>query len=317
MAEPKNSLKHRHSWIEVENWIIIDFNPITGSITEYEDYELSAESFLIELKTMHMLPSLRMPIPETSLKPSIENEEMPSDHGAVTENQASGKAGGSEFSGDEKAIHLPKHTPAHMRTERVRAEITRNLNASLEAEVEPTKSDGAGAETESTTPEREESDHPSDSPNDEGSGSPHTDPDFLASSSDGTDIEWILRGGMVGLKVSDSLLSVGSQTGESVRGDIHENNGEEVKKGIEEFDGLAERIENHAGEDDKLSAAEEVIDSKVKDKRMTWVTEELEDNIEKSIEDAARRRDLRNVGLAASATGVILAAIWMIERSAG
>jgi hypothetical protein len=308
MGQLKTFVNLQDSYIEIENWVIIDINLETGSITEYEDYELSAESFLVELKSLYILPSLKMPAPNTCYDAENNNEKNIADKGNEAEKVCGKDSEVDDNSGDENTVSYVDHTAARVRGKMVWAEIMKSLTSSLEAEDESTTQ--TKVENQVTTPEIEESD-PSDSPN-TGSESPHTDPDFMASSSDCTDVEWILSSGMVGLKVSDSLLLVESRMGEGVTGNISGSYGEEMEKEDKICDGSEEENENNTEEKDMSFTPEEVAD--MNDKHGSWDIERPGENSEDGTERDNRRRDLRNVSLAASATGVLLAALWMIER---
>jgi hypothetical protein len=64
MPALSRSINLSKSYLEIENYVIVDMDPVTREILQYEDYELSAESFLIEINRTEMLPSMRMPVPE-------------------------------------------------------------------------------------------------------------------------------------------------------------------------------------------------------------------------------------------------------------
>ncbi len=73
MQERQSLFDLSGSYLEIGGWVIINFNRETGSIHEYEDFELSAESFLMELNTLKMFPSPRMPVPSTKTATEFEN----------------------------------------------------------------------------------------------------------------------------------------------------------------------------------------------------------------------------------------------------
>jgi hypothetical protein len=64
MPALSRSINLSKSYLEIENYVIVDMGPVTREILQYEDYELSAESFLIEINRTEMLPNMRMPVPE-------------------------------------------------------------------------------------------------------------------------------------------------------------------------------------------------------------------------------------------------------------
>lgn len=168
------------SYIEIENYVIINLNPVTGSITEYEDSKLSAESFLMDI-----LPSMKMHSPETNRAAEQDDGTAPQDDQPV---MAESNTGGnkSESSSGWKTSY--DHAAATAKRKEVWAEITRNLTACLEAENNDTTTrDTLGADNESDSADGEYF-RPSDSPKGDGSDSPHTDPDFMSSYRCGVDI---------------------------------------------------------------------------------------------------------------------------------
>ncbi len=94
------------SYVEIDGWVSLHFskhatlfgstvsrikicsNPETGSIHEYEDYDLSAESFLDQLNTMEMLPSMRMHISSTSIRADSESNVTTSLYGLNNESES-------------------------------------------------------------------------------------------------------------------------------------------------------------------------------------------------------------------------------------
>jgi hypothetical protein len=142
-----------------------------------------------------------------------------------------------------------------------------------------------------------------DSPRREGSESPETDVDFRQSSSDGTDIEWGFRSKTVGLKASDALSMVEANGSESVTGEITDlsDQNEETVIGSKTVT--------------KKELKEEIFNTPISDStRYTKEISKREGEIEESREKNQRRKHRRNIGLAASATAVAVAAIWMMER---
>jgi len=288
------------SYIEIKNYVIINLNPVTSSVTEYEDYELSAESFLIELNTMDVLPSMKMHSRKTNIAAEQDDSTAPQDDQPVNTER-----GGHESESSSDGEVSSHHAVATAERKEVRAEIIRNITASPEAENNGTTTpDTLGTDNESDSA-YEENFELSSSPKGDGSDSPHTDPDFMSSSSDGTDVELILRSGMVGLKVSDFLISVEGEGAKSVRGVLHRHDGE----GVEECKGRDEKI-------DKIAVVGEIANCDMEDEDENRNFEAKESlGVEKSEKDK-RRRELKNVSLAASATAVLFAAIWIMERSA-
>jgi hypothetical protein len=114
--------------------------------------------------------------------------------------------------------------------------------------------------------------------------------------SESADTEWILGGDMAGLKVSDSLFMVESKGVKSVSGDFSGEDGEalDTRKAVKKL----------VGSEKSFSKRVEVVED---------VGEESKDS-DMNSDINQRRRDRRNMGLAASATAVMLAAIWMMER---
>jgi hypothetical protein len=282
--EPHPLFDLSDSWVEIDGWVIVDVNPKTGSIHMYEDYESSAESFLVELDNMQMLPSMRMPIPSTS---TLESER---DLGGVSASE-----------GDDGWIAARKNR------ESVWAEIKKNLSAALELDDDDEAAKDTGEVAGGSGGLEEEGPDVADSPRREGSESPETDPDFMQSSS-GTNGEWVLTSGMVGLKVSDSLFMVESKGGgaKSVSG--------EVGKAGESPPNGSISASHETNKDDT-----EMIEVEKDDDTGETVKDAGEDNedSEDSADRNQRRKDRRNVGLAASAIAVMLAAIWMMETKYG
>lgn len=103
----------------------------------------------------------------------------------------------------------------------------------------------------------------------------------------------------MGLKVSDSLFSIEEHGAKSVRGIIHGHDGEGVE---EEHEAGDEKIEKEAavGEGANCDTDDENGSGNVEARERLGV--------EKSEKDM-RRRELRNVSLAASATAILVAAI--------
>jgi hypothetical protein len=310
------------SYIEIDGWIIVDINPETGSIHQNEDYELSAESFLAQLSRMQMPPSLQMPIPSTVGEVEHESETRTTNHEGVRD--AKGGTGEDNRAKDTNHdgglatkmngcttshTHLKiggEPTSARQRTERHCAEITSDLTTSsdIDDENQPTTKDTLEAENGRDTPDSGDFGF-NDPPPKDGSGSAHTDPDFVHSSSDSAS-EWVLGSGMAGLSVSDSLFMVESKRAKSLSTEDGRA-GEGVAKeseDVEEPAGHGKAI----GDGIKVPGDDEVVTGTLEDEG-----EESQKNDEIASR-GQRRKDRRNVSLAASATAVMLAAIWLMER---
>jgi hypothetical protein len=310
------------SYIEIDGWIIVDLNPETGSIHQSEDYELSAESFLVQLNRMQMLPSLEMPIPSTASEVERESEAKTTNY--EEERDAKGGAGkdnrsktknhdegfATKMNGGTTSRTHPKisgeQTSARQKTEKHCAEITSGLTTFLDADDknQPTTKDTLGAENGRHSPGSGDFDF-NDSPPNEGSGSAHTDPDFVHSSSDSAG-EWVLGSGVAELSVSDSLFMVESKRAKSLSSD-DSRAGEGVAKEREE-------VEEPAGH---VTAIRDRIKVPKDDEVVSGTLEDRGEESQKNDEGASRgqwRKDRRNVSLAASATAVMLAAIWLMER---
>jgi hypothetical protein len=302
------------SHIEIDGWIIVDLNPETGSIHQSEDYELSAESFLAQLSKMQMLPSLQMPIPSTVSEVEHESEARTTYHererdakgGAGEDNRSKTKNhdGGfaTKMNGCTTSHTHPKvggePTSACQKIERHCAEITSGLTTSLDADDEnqPTTKDTLEAENGRDSPDSGDFDS-NDSPPNEGSGSAHTDPDFVHSSSDSAG-EWVLGSGVAELSISDSLFMVESKRAKSLSGEDGRA-GEGVAKESEEVEeptGHGKAI----GDGIKIPKDDGVLSGTLEDEG---------EESQKNDERAQRRKDTRNVSLAASATAIVLAAI--------
>jgi hypothetical protein len=118
---------------------------VTGSITEYEDYELSAESFLIELNTMDVLPSMKMHSPKTNIAAEQDDSTAPQDDQPVNTER-----GGHESESSSDGEVSSYHAVATAERKEVRAEIIRNITTSPEAENNSTTTpDTLGTDNES------------------------------------------------------------------------------------------------------------------------------------------------------------------------
>jgi hypothetical protein len=310
------------SYIEIDGWIIVDVNPETGSIHQNEDYELSAESFLAQLSRMQMLPSLQMPIPSTASEVEHGSEAKTTNHegerdakgGAGKDNMSKTKNHDGGFAtkmkgGTTSRTHHKiggEQTSARQKAVRNCAEITSGVTIFLDADDEnqPTTKDTLGAENGRHSPASGDFGF-NDSPPNEGSGSAHTDPDFVHSSSDSAG-EWVLGSGVAELSVSDSLFMVESKRAKSLSSD-DSRAGEGVAKKREE-------VEEPAGH---VKAIRDRIEVPKDDEVVSGTLEDGGEESQKNDEGASggqRRKDRRNVSLAASATAVMLAAIWLMER---
>ncbi|KAE9363395.1 hypothetical protein N431DRAFT_357817 [Stipitochalara longipes BDJ] len=328
MTRPHPLFDLSSTYLEVDGWVIIDLNRETGSIHQYEDYELSAESFLIEVKMMPILPSLRMPFPSMASAKELRSREISSDQ----ENKSNTKGGEAGNHTREKANHETVNTAATNKVARPRtysdvellsprqkrerrwAEIRRILTAPLdEDEDEDDAIAKDNIEIKSKTDSLDSADNVNcevDSPQREGSESPQTDPDFVRSSSDSIDVERILGSRMVGLKVSDSFFIVGSKGTNSMSGEVDVEDKEAVGGIIDDADavGVEKHHEYESGEKYEVTTNDEDVYGKSED------LEEVSQGQRYNTDRDQKRKDRRNIGLAASATAVMVAAIWMLER---
>ena len=308
------------SYLEIDGWVIIDLNRETGSIYMYEYYELSAESFLAEVNTLPILPSLRMPFPSMASSRELQSKETISDQAKSSMKGVEADKGikkeqdlQSGSTTDTNRCIRPRAdsdleplSPRQKREQRW-AEIRRVLTASLDEddanEEDPAK-DNSGSENEADTPKSVYFDI-DDSYGREGSDSPHTDPDFVHSSSDSTDVEWVLGTGMVGLKVGDSFFMVESTGTNSVTGvfdAMDKKAGGESNEGDEAIEGKKRRG-NASGQIEGVSTDDKEVNGK---------GEDLENG--NSRQRDQHRKESRNISLAAGATAAMVAAIWMLER---
>jgi hypothetical protein len=194
-------------------------------------------------------------------------------------------------------------TAARKKREKVWAAIKRNLSAALEFEDDDghTSKDTDGSAEDPGSADKENT-SPGDSPRREGSESPETDPDFVLTSSDGTDADLVLTSGKVGLMVSDLLSVVESHGAKSMRGEVGGVQGEEHEAPENgNADAIHEATKAHGGTEAYRANNGVVTGEPVKEKR------------EDGADCRQQRMDRRNVGLAASATALLIVTIWMME----
>jgi hypothetical protein len=223
----------------------------------------------------------------------VENEVATSDRGDKWQWKSdANSAGKDEQHEGEQTDHDEEHKAGRREGRGFWAGTTKNLKAASET------GDGGDTVAKDQDDTGDELDRPAvgDSPRRAGSESPETDPDFTQSSSESADTEWIFGSGMAGLKVSDSLVLVESKGVKSVSGDFSGEDGEALD--------TTKAVKKLAGSEESFRKRVEVVED---------VGDESKDN-DTNNDINQRRRDGRNVGLAASATAVMLAAIWMMER---
>jgi hypothetical protein len=252
---------------------------------------------------MEMLPSMRLPLPSTSTGPDFESDVTTSDRGEDGERTSLKISRGRTEQPYKKHNERDDERIAALeKGEEVWTEIAKNLLAALKAD------DQQDANTKDPHELKDESESPGveDSPRREGSESPETDVDFRQSSSDGTDIEWVFRGKMPDLKASDTLFMVEANGIEIVTdeiGDLNDQN-EETVIGSEAV------TKKELGEENFNTP----IPVSVEYVKETFKHQGEGEEGEESRKNNQRKKNRRNIGLAASATAVAVAAIWMMER---
>jgi hypothetical protein len=247
-----------------------------------------------------MLPSMRLPIPSTSTGSDFESNVATSDRdGAGERTLLRISQGRTEQPYEKRNERDDERIAALKREDEVWTEIAKNLQAALKADDQQDAStkDPHELKDESESPEVE------DSPRREGSESPETDVDFRQSSSDGTDIEWVFRSKISGLKASDALSMIEANGIESVTGEIGDMSDQNEETGIG-----SKTITKKESKEENFNTPISVSTENAKE------TFKHEGESEESRKNNQRRRHRRNIGLAASATAVALAAIWMMER---
>ncbi|PMD46972.1 hypothetical protein L207DRAFT_575776 [Hyaloscypha variabilis F] len=322
MTKPRPLFDLFGSYVEIDGWVIIDLNRETGSIHQYEDCELSAESFLVEVNTLPFLPPLRMPFPSMASAKELRGREVAldeEDNGSTEEREADDDM--KETTEYEKVNIVTTQEGIRSRSnsdveplsprqklEQRWSEIKRVLTASPdddEVDDDPTPKHNLDTESASESPENREF-RPDDSPQREGSESPHTDPDFVQSSSDGTYAEWFLASETVGLSIRDSLSVAESVGNKSVSGGCDgevEGAGGNTNESEHIVEAENPRQNQHC-EMPEVAANDADVDGKV----------ENTNSQQHSHDQVQQRKERRNIGLAASATAVVVAAIWMLER---
>jgi hypothetical protein len=253
---------------------------------------------------MEMLPSMRLPIPSTSTGAEFESDVASLDRGGDGERTSHRISRGRTEKPYEKHNERDDDRIAALKKgEEVWTEIAKNLLAALKADdlQDANIKDPHDLKDEPESPEIE------DSPRREGSESPETDVDFRQSSSDGTDIEWVWRSKIVGLKASDAVFMVEANGVESATGEI---SGDLSDQNEETLIGSEAVTKKELGEENFNTS----IPVSVEYAKDTIKHQGESEEGEERRKDNQRRRNRRNIGLAASATAVAVAAIWMMER---
>ena len=250
---------------------------------------------------MEMLPSMRLPIPSTSTGADFESDVASFDNGGDGERTSLRISEcRTEQSYEEHNERDDERIAALKKEEEIWTEIAKNLLAALKTD------DQQDANTKDPHELKDESESPEveDSPRQEGSESPETDVDFRQSSSDGTDIEWVMESKIVGLKASDVLFMVEANGIESVTGKISGDLSDQNEETVIGSKTVTKK-------ESKEEICNTPISVSTEYKKETFKHQgESEENRKKN----QPRNHRRNIGLAASATAVALAAIWMVER---
>ncbi|KAN0104117.1 hypothetical protein V8E51_009862 [Hyaloscypha variabilis] len=296
MTKPRPLFDLFGSYVETDGWVLIDLNRETGSIHQYEACELSSESFLVEVNTVPFLPSLRMPFTSMASAKELRGREVTLDeeeNGSTEEREADNDVEETtEYENvnivtTQEGIRSRSNSDVEPLSPRQKLEqrwsdFKRVLTASPdddELDDDPAPKHNLDTGSASESPDSRDF-RPDDSPQREGSESPHTDPDFVQSSPDGTDAEWFLASEMVGLSIRDSLSVAESVGNKSVSGECDGVVVPEVAANGSDVDGKVENINSQQQSHDQVQ----------------------------------QRKERRNIGLAASAIAVVVAAIWMLER---
>ncbi len=240
---------------------------------------------------------MRMPVPSTSTGGDFESDVGTSDRGGDGERTSlRNSRSHTEDPYEERDERDDECIAALKKREEVRTEISNNLHAILKADNQhdANAKDPHDLDDESGSPEVE------DSPRREGSGSPETDVDFRQSFSDGTDIEWVLRTG-------DAVFMVEANGIESVPGKI---SGDLIDQNEETVIG-SKAVTNKKSKEEIFNSPTSVSTEYTKE---TIKHEGQSEEGEESRKNNQRRKNRRNIGLAASATAVAIAAIWIVER---
>jgi len=248
-----------------------------------------------------MLPSMRLPIPSTSTGADFESDVATSGSDGDRERTSLRISRGStEQPYEEHTERDDDRIAALKKGEEVWTEIAKNLLAALKAD------DQQDANTKDPHELKDDSESPEveDSPRREGSESPETDVDFRQSSSDGTDIEWVFRSKIVGLEASDTLFMVEANGVESVTGEISGDLSDQNEETVIGSKTVTKKALKEEFFNTPISVSTEY----------TKETSKHEGESEESRKKNQQRKHRRNIGLAASATAVALAAIWMMER---
>jgi hypothetical protein len=271
------------------NYVAVAVDPSTGQVSQDEEIESSAESFLAELNKLEATKTLTLALrPKKKRKISEPNDEGKIERKDEEDGNNSGDSVYYSNSSEEEEELYQKEC----------AEIAKKFRTATGSLTLTGESRGRilrlGKINESQAQPRSKS------------PSPETDVDLKTeSSSDCTDVSWILDTGMLELGETDLIFDSEGQISRGRQATNLERVNEEV-----EGDG-AEMTKPRlvrGGLKKILCGIPAEGDSYVEIKKMKITQRDQDGN------DSNRGHDLRDIALAAAATGAIVAGIWMAEQ---